>query len=217
MHFGSRAGTAELVQALNGHTSQRLLLPGTAAGPNALGSQGPLVLGEDHRWLLAANADSDELSVFRVRASGSSWWNRCIQAVSSRPVSPSAGMWCMCSTRAVRAIYPGSSSVMTAISILFRARPADGRFLSNVNAGSGTVSMDRISASGSLTSLGEVAGLSADAGAVGMAVRREREQRPCMQPFGLARAGSTGSADCMTPLSVDGRTCKRDNFGGPDS
>ncbi len=35
---------------------------------DALGSQGPLVMSPDHRWLFAVNAGSDEISVFRVRA-----------------------------------------------------------------------------------------------------------------------------------------------------
>jgi len=34
---------------------------------DALGTQGPLVLSPDHRWLFAVNAGSDEISVFRVR------------------------------------------------------------------------------------------------------------------------------------------------------
>jgi 6-phosphogluconolactonase len=37
---------------------------------DGLGSQGALVLGENGRWLLAVNAGSDELSVFRVRKKG---------------------------------------------------------------------------------------------------------------------------------------------------
>ena len=36
---------------------------------DALGSQGPLVLTSDHRWLLAVNAGSNEVSVFRVMGS----------------------------------------------------------------------------------------------------------------------------------------------------
>lgn len=40
---------------------------GTGGG---LGSQGALVVSEDGRWLLAVNAGSDELSVFRIRRGG---------------------------------------------------------------------------------------------------------------------------------------------------
>src|SRR5690606_29023509 len=40
---------------------------GTGAG---LGSQGALVLSENGRWLVAVNAGSDEISVFRVRQDG---------------------------------------------------------------------------------------------------------------------------------------------------
>lgn len=40
---------------------------GTGAG---LGSQGALVLSDDGQWLLAVNAGSDQLSVFRVRPDG---------------------------------------------------------------------------------------------------------------------------------------------------
>jgi len=47
----------------------------------------------------------------------------------------------------------------------------DGRFLYNVNAGSGTVSAHRVNPDGSLTELGEVGGLPADDGAVGIAAR----------------------------------------------
>lgn len=37
---------------------------------DALGSQSPLVLSADHRWLLAVNAGSDQISVFRVGHDG---------------------------------------------------------------------------------------------------------------------------------------------------
>lgn len=43
---------------------------GTGSGLDPLGSQGSLVLSEDHRWLLAVNAGSNEISVFRVRRDG---------------------------------------------------------------------------------------------------------------------------------------------------
>jgi len=36
---------------------------------DALGSQGPLVMTSDHRWLLAVNAGSDEVSVFQIAGS----------------------------------------------------------------------------------------------------------------------------------------------------
>jgi 6-phosphogluconolactonase len=39
-------------------------------GLDPLGSQGSLVLSEDHRWLLAVNAGSDEISVFKVLRQG---------------------------------------------------------------------------------------------------------------------------------------------------
>lgn len=37
---------------------------------DALGSQAPLILSADQRWLIAVNAGSDEISVFRVLAGG---------------------------------------------------------------------------------------------------------------------------------------------------
>ncbi len=43
---------------------------GSGGGLDPLGSQGSLVLSEDHRWLLAVNAGSDEISVFKVLPAG---------------------------------------------------------------------------------------------------------------------------------------------------
>jgi 6-phosphogluconolactonase (cycloisomerase 2 family) len=43
---------------------------GSGGGLDPLGSQGSLVLSEDHRWLLAVNAGSNEISVFRVLPEG---------------------------------------------------------------------------------------------------------------------------------------------------
>jgi len=43
---------------------------GTGIALDALGSQGSLELSEDHRWLVAVNAGSNEISVFRVRRDG---------------------------------------------------------------------------------------------------------------------------------------------------
>jgi len=43
---------------------------GSGGGLDPLGSQGSLVLSEDHRWLLAVNAGSNEISVFRVLPDG---------------------------------------------------------------------------------------------------------------------------------------------------
>jgi 6-phosphogluconolactonase len=43
---------------------------GSGGGLDPLGSQGSLVLSEDHRWLLAVNAGSDEISVFKVLRQG---------------------------------------------------------------------------------------------------------------------------------------------------
>jgi 6-phosphogluconolactonase len=43
---------------------------GSGGELDQLASQGSLVLGDDHRWLLAVNAGSDEISVFRVRHDG---------------------------------------------------------------------------------------------------------------------------------------------------
>jgi 6-phosphogluconolactonase len=43
---------------------------GSGGGLDELASQGSLVLSDDHRWLLAVNAGSDEISVFRVKGDG---------------------------------------------------------------------------------------------------------------------------------------------------
>jgi 6-phosphogluconolactonase len=43
---------------------------GSGSGLDPLGSQGALVLTDDHRWLLAVNAGSDDISVFRVLPNG---------------------------------------------------------------------------------------------------------------------------------------------------
>jgi 6-phosphogluconolactonase len=43
---------------------------GSGGGLDPLGSQGSIVLTRDHRWLLAVNAGSDEISVFRVQPYG---------------------------------------------------------------------------------------------------------------------------------------------------
>jgi 6-phosphogluconolactonase len=43
---------------------------GSGGGLDPLASQGSLVLSEDHRWLLAVNAGSNEISVFRVLPKG---------------------------------------------------------------------------------------------------------------------------------------------------
>jgi len=43
---------------------------GSGGGLDPLGSQGALVLSEDHRWLLAVNGGSNEISVFRVLPQG---------------------------------------------------------------------------------------------------------------------------------------------------
>jgi 6-phosphogluconolactonase len=43
---------------------------GSGVGLDPLGSQGSLVLSNDHRWLLAVNAGSHEISVFRVLPDG---------------------------------------------------------------------------------------------------------------------------------------------------
>jgi 6-phosphogluconolactonase (cycloisomerase 2 family) len=43
---------------------------GSDGGLDPLGSQGSLILSLDHRWLLAVNAGSDEISVFRVLPDG---------------------------------------------------------------------------------------------------------------------------------------------------
>ena len=43
---------------------------GSGGGLDPLGSQGSLVLSTDHRWLLAVNAGSNEISVFRVLPKG---------------------------------------------------------------------------------------------------------------------------------------------------
>ena len=43
---------------------------GSGDGLDALGSQGALALSDDHRWLLAVNAGSSEISVFRVVPEG---------------------------------------------------------------------------------------------------------------------------------------------------
>ncbi|HME46285.1 MAG TPA: beta-propeller fold lactonase family protein [Syntrophorhabdales bacterium] len=43
---------------------------GSGGGLDPLGSQGSLVLSQDHRWLLAVNAGSNEISVFKVWPEG---------------------------------------------------------------------------------------------------------------------------------------------------
>jgi 6-phosphogluconolactonase len=43
---------------------------GSGGGLDELASQGSLVLSVDHRWLLAVNAGSNEISVFRVKRDG---------------------------------------------------------------------------------------------------------------------------------------------------
>jgi 6-phosphogluconolactonase len=43
---------------------------GSGGGLDPLGSQGSLVLSTDHRWLVAVNAGSNEISVFRVLPDG---------------------------------------------------------------------------------------------------------------------------------------------------
>ena len=43
---------------------------GSGGNLDPLGSQGSLVLSDDNRWLLAANAGSNEISVFRVKRDG---------------------------------------------------------------------------------------------------------------------------------------------------
>lgn len=43
---------------------------GSGSGLDPLGSQGSLMLSEDHRWLVAVNAGSNEISVFRVLRDG---------------------------------------------------------------------------------------------------------------------------------------------------
>ena len=43
---------------------------GSGGGLDPLGSQGSLMLSQDHRWLLAVNAGSNEISLFRVRQGG---------------------------------------------------------------------------------------------------------------------------------------------------
>lgn len=43
---------------------------GSGGGLDALGSQGSLVLSQDKRWLLAVNAGSNEISVFRILPDG---------------------------------------------------------------------------------------------------------------------------------------------------
>jgi len=44
--------------------------PGFGSALDPLGSQGSLALSQDHRWLLAVNAGSNEISVFKVRPDG---------------------------------------------------------------------------------------------------------------------------------------------------
>jgi 6-phosphogluconolactonase len=43
---------------------------GSGGGFDPLASQGSIVLSEDHRWVMAVNAGSDEISVFRVLSQG---------------------------------------------------------------------------------------------------------------------------------------------------
>jgi len=43
---------------------------GSGGGLDALGSQGSLKLSENHRWLVAVNAGSNEISIFRVQRDG---------------------------------------------------------------------------------------------------------------------------------------------------
>jgi 6-phosphogluconolactonase len=43
---------------------------GSGGGLDPLASQGALVLSQDHRWLLAVNAGSNEISAFRVKPDG---------------------------------------------------------------------------------------------------------------------------------------------------
>jgi len=45
----------------------------TTEPDDALGSQNPLILSPDRRWLLAVNAGSDTISVFRSCTTASNW------------------------------------------------------------------------------------------------------------------------------------------------
>ena len=56
---------------------------GTAAG---LGSQGAVVLSQDHQWLFAVNAGSDDISAFRVDKNGLTLTSR-VPSGGSRPTS----------------------------------------------------------------------------------------------------------------------------------
>jgi 6-phosphogluconolactonase (cycloisomerase 2 family) len=57
---------------------------GSGVGLDTLGSQGSLVLSEDHLWLLAVNAGSNEISVFQVLPEGL----KLVDKVASGGVSP---------------------------------------------------------------------------------------------------------------------------------
>jgi 6-phosphogluconolactonase len=58
---------------------------GTGTG-TGLGNQGGLVLSDDERWLLAVNAGSNEITVFRVRKSGLQFRDK-ISSGGQRPIS----------------------------------------------------------------------------------------------------------------------------------
>jgi 6-phosphogluconolactonase len=80
---------------------------GTGAG---LGSQGALILTRNGRWLLAVNAGSDEVSVFRVGSSGLTLTDR-VASGGDRPISVTAH------GRLVYVLHAGATSNITGFTL----------------------------------------------------------------------------------------------------
>lgn len=105
---------------------------GSGAG---LGSQGALALSEDHRWLLAVNAGSNEISVFAVSNGGLN----LVDKVDSGGVSPIS---VTIHKRIVYVLNSGASGNITGFKFSPQGElfplPNSTRFLSNGDAGGST-------------------------------------------------------------------------------
>jgi 6-phosphogluconolactonase len=92
---------------------------GLGTGTPHLASQGSVVLSDDGHWLFAANAGSDDLSVFAVAADARRWSTGSTPAGCGRPASPpttTSYLSCRPATRGHRPACTASSSATTATS-----------------------------------------------------------------------------------------------------
>jgi 6-phosphogluconolactonase len=80
-----RNGDGSLEQGRSFSTGGR----GSGGVTDPLGSQGSLTLTDDRSFLLAVNAGSGSISVFRVHGIGFRWWTRFLAVAANQLPSPS--------------------------------------------------------------------------------------------------------------------------------